>query len=53
MDDELRDLVKRKAQASEFRAALEARNVVSIRRDGFEKVRAGITTVEEVIRVTM
>jgi general secretion pathway protein E/type IV pilus assembly protein PilB len=53
IDDELRDLIKRKAQASEFRVALAARKVTSIRRDGFEKVRAGITTVEEVIRVTM
>jgi general secretion pathway protein E/type IV pilus assembly protein PilB len=53
IDDELRDLIKRKAQASEFRAALGRRKVTSLRRDGFEKVRAGITTVDEVIRVTM
>jgi type II secretory ATPase GspE/PulE/Tfp pilus assembly ATPase PilB-like protein len=53
IDYELRDLIKRKAQATEFRAALAERNVTSLRRDGFEKVRAGVTTVDEVMRVTM
>jgi len=53
IDDELRDLIKTKAQASAFRKALEERDVVSLRRDGFDKVRQGQTTVDEVIRVTM
>ena len=53
IDDELRDLIKSKAQSSTFREALGARKVISLRRDGFEKVRSGVTTVEEVMRVTM
>jgi general secretion pathway protein E/type IV pilus assembly protein PilB len=53
IDDELRDLIKNKAQTSAFRTALESRDVMSLRQDGFEKVRQGVTTVDEVIRVTM
>lgn len=53
IDDELRDLIKSKAQATAFRDALQERKVVSLRRDGFEKVRTGVTTVDEVLRVTM
>ena len=52
IDDELRDLIKAKAGAREYRACLAARNIQSIRRVGFDKVRAGITTVDEVLRVT-
>jgi len=52
IDDELRDLVKAKASAREYRATLSQRNIASLRRVGFERVRAGITTVDEVLRVT-
>lgn len=53
VDDELRDLIKGKAQASAFHKVLASREVPSLRRDGFDKVRQGRTTVDEVIRVTM
>ncbi|HEY2513161.1 MAG TPA: GspE/PulE family protein [Polyangiaceae bacterium] len=52
VDDDLRDLVKAKAAPREYRAWLAARNTPSLRRAGFEKVRAGVTTVDEVMRVT-
>lgn len=52
LDDELRDLIKAKATASQYREILRARRIPSLRRIGFDKVQAGVTTVEEVIRVT-
>jgi general secretion pathway protein E/type IV pilus assembly protein PilB len=52
VDDDLRELIKRKGAAMEFRQALKERNVVSLRRHGLEKVNRGLTTVDEVIRVT-
>ncbi len=52
VDDELRDLVKHKASILEFRQAMRIRRVVSLRRAGFLKVEAGVTTVDEVMRVT-
>jgi general secretion pathway protein E len=52
IDDELRDLIKAKASAREYRTCLAQRHIASLRRVGFEKVRAGITTVDEVLRVT-
>ena len=52
IDDELRDLVKHKASILEFRQAMRIRRVVSLRRAGFLQVEAGVTTVDEVMRVT-
>jgi general secretion pathway protein E/type IV pilus assembly protein PilB len=52
VDDDLRDLVKAKAGQREYRGWLGARRVPSLRRAGLDKVQAGITTVDEVMRVT-
>jgi general secretion pathway protein E len=52
VDDDLRELVKAKAGGREYRAWLGQRRVPSLRRAGFAKVREGITTVDEVMRVT-
>jgi general secretion pathway protein E len=52
VDDDLRDLVKAKAGPREYRAWLSAHRVPTLRRAGFEKVKAGITTIDEVLRVT-
>ena len=52
IDDELRELIKAKSAAREYRDALQQRRIVSLRRAGFEKVVAGMTTVDEVVRVT-
>ena len=52
MEDELRDLIKVKASAREYREVLQRRKLPSLRRMGFERMRAGITTVDEVLRVT-
>jgi general secretion pathway protein E/type IV pilus assembly protein PilB len=52
VDDELRDLVKAKAATRDYRAWLAERRLPTLRRVGFERVREGITTVDEVMRVT-
>jgi general secretion pathway protein E/type IV pilus assembly protein PilB len=52
VDDEIRDLIKAKAQQRDYRTALARRKLPSLRRVAFERVGAGTTTVDEVLRVT-
>jgi len=52
MNDRLRDAVAGNPNITEFRRACLADGMTSLREDGFEKVRRGLTTVEEVFRVT-
>jgi len=51
MNDTLRDLTLRRVSAAEIRAAAIASGMRSMRDDGFEKVRRGMTTLEEVFAV--
>jgi general secretion pathway protein E len=50
--DEIRDLIKTKANSQTFRDVLRRRKIPSIRQVGVDKARAGITTIDEVLRVT-
>jgi general secretion pathway protein E len=52
LDDEVRELVKAKAPAREYREIFSRRKIPSLRWAGMLKVNAGITTVDEVLRVT-
>ena len=52
MDDSLRDLVTRNPDVTQFRKLCRERGLVSLREDGFQKVISGLTTVDEVLRVT-
>src|ERR1700722_10356300 len=52
LDDDLRELVKAKAPAKAYREIYLRRRLPSLRRAGFLKIQAGVTTVEEVLRVT-
>ncbi|MBI1909358.1 MAG: type II/IV secretion system protein [Deltaproteobacteria bacterium] len=52
INDVIRDLIYRKASDTEVRDQLRKMGVKDIREDGFEKVNAGMTTLEEVLRVT-
>jgi general secretion pathway protein E/type IV pilus assembly protein PilB len=51
-DDDLRDLVKAKAPGRAYREIYLRRRIPSLRRAGMNKIQAGITTVDEVLRVT-
>ncbi len=52
LDDELRDLVKAMAPARAYREIYDRRKIPSLRRAGLKKIQAGLTTLEEVLRVT-
>jgi general secretion pathway protein E len=52
LDDTLKSLVLQTFDSHQIKAAAVARGMVTLRRDGIQKVLDGITTVEEVLRVT-
>ena len=52
LDDHLRDLIVGSPNVTEFRRLCIERGMVTLRQDGFGKVAAGSTTVDEVLRVT-
>jgi type IV pilus assembly protein PilB len=52
LDDTTRDAIARRPSVTEFRRLCIERGMTTLRADGFEKVREGVTTVEEVLRVT-
>ncbi len=52
VDDRLRELVLARKSASEIQDAACAQGLKLMREDGWVKVRKGITTVDEIVRVT-
>ncbi len=52
IDDKVRQLIADKADAKQIKNAAAANGMMTLRRDGFEKTISGLTTVEEVLRVT-
>ena len=52
IDDEVRNLTMKAAESSAIRRIAAAKGMNSLREDGSDKVLAGMTTVEEVLRVT-
>jgi general secretion pathway protein E len=52
VDDEIRSLVMKNADAATIRRAATARGMNTLREDGADKIIEGITTMEEVLRVT-
>ena len=52
INDRLRKLMVQKADGSDLKAAALASGMQSLRQDGWRRVLAGQTTVEEVVRVT-
>src|SRR5579883_1340009 len=52
VDDDVRDLVMKKADAASIRRACTAKGMKVLRQDGAERVLAGHTTIEELLRVT-
>ncbi len=54
LDDELRRMIMNRATFEQLRNfALESRGFKSLRHDGIAKMKAGLTTPEEVLRVTL
>ena len=52
IDEEVRGLVMKKASSDEIRKAALKAGMKSLRDDGLDKVEAGVTSKEEVFRVT-
>jgi type IV pilus assembly protein PilB len=52
MDDSLRDLVTSNPDVTQLRKLCRERGLVTLRTDGFTKVMKGLTTVDEILRVT-
>ncbi len=52
MDDEVRGLVMRKADSATIRRACTSHGMKLLRQDGVERILAGQTTIEELLRVT-
>ncbi len=52
MDDEMRQLIMKNADAATIRAAAMRKGMRTLRQDGARKILEGKTTVEEVVRVT-
>jgi general secretion pathway protein E len=53
MTEEIRSLTLRKAPGHEIRQRALAANMVSLRQDGWRKCCAGVSTIDEVLRVTL
>jgi type IV pilus assembly protein PilB len=51
MNEEIQDLTVRRAPLSEVKNAALANGMKTLKMDGFTKVKMGLTTVEEVMRV--
>ena len=52
MDDTLRDMVTANPDVINLRRKCREKGLVTLREDGFEKVSKGMTTVDEILRVT-
>jgi general secretion pathway protein E/type IV pilus assembly protein PilB len=52
VDDDMREMIKSKASPRDYRTLLKKRGLPNLRRVGLERVREGLTTVDEVMRVT-
>jgi len=49
----IRDLVLKRARESEIKKAARSENMKTLREDGIAKVLEGLTSLEEVLRVTV
>jgi general secretion pathway protein E len=53
IDDDFRNMINKRAGTDQIRALALKKGCSTLRRDGWQKVRRGITTVSEIIRVTL
>ena len=52
VDDSVRDIIARNPNVSEFRRLCLERGMVSLRQDGMKKAMKGLTSIQEILRVT-
>ena len=51
MDDDIREAILKKVSASDIKQIAKINGMTSMIEDGFDKVKDGITTIEEILRV--
>jgi general secretion pathway protein E len=52
IDDQLKTLILQTSDSNRIRSAAMEQKMISLRQDGIEKIFKGITSIEEVIRIT-
>ena len=52
IDDEIRDAIVKKTNAAEIKKIAVKNGMTTMLEDGVEKIKSGVTTIEEVLRVT-
>ena len=52
IDDQMREMILQRKSATEIQAAARAEGLKLMREDGWAKVRKGISTIDEIVRVT-
>lgn len=53
VDDKMEELILKQKGVADIRKAARKAGMVTLREDGIEKIRQGLTTIEEVLRVTL
>lgn len=51
LDDEIRDMVVSNASSLAIQQAANRKGMITLKQDGFRKVREGITTIEEILHI--
>jgi general secretion pathway protein E len=51
VSDDIKDAIARRAGRAELRTLAEAAGMITLRADGWRKIEAGLTTIDEVMRV--
>ncbi|MFQ5864132.1 MAG: GspE/PulE family protein [bacterium] len=52
VDDEIREHIAKKTPANQLRQVALGKGMIGLRQDGIEKINLGVTTLDEVLRVT-
>ena len=52
LDEDIRQMIMDRASASQIRKEAVSKGMKTLRQDGWEKVKRGLTTTREVLRVT-
>lgn len=53
INDDIRKLILEKASANQIKDKAREQGMITLREDGWRKVKAGLTTISEVLRVTL
>ena len=52
IDEEIKELISKRASTQEIKQVAIARGMRTLRQNGWESIKAGVTTLEEILRVT-